>query len=188
MFITHNLNIGYSGESFLENLNLSLDSGKKLKVALVGENGSGKTTFLKILAGEQENFKGQVSVKEGIKIAWLRQHSSLEKGQTVENTITKTLNLSQTELWRLLVHYKLKDLRNANTETLSGGEKKRLEMAILIHSKPDILFLDEATNHLDLYTQEELQNFLENIEQTIVYVSHDNYLIEGLGADELIEL
>lgn len=158
------------------------------RVHIKGPNGSGKSTLLRILAGRDEPFEGFVDRTPNLRIAWLEQHCALNPQQTVEQVFHQQVSLSDSAFWRLLAHFRLKDYRNRKIKDLSGGEQKRVEMALLVHSKPDLVFLDELTNHLDLYVQEELQDFLVESDFTIIYVTHDALLEKALGADELFVL
>jgi ATPase subunit of ABC transporter with duplicated ATPase domains len=164
----------------------SIRTGDRVQVS--GKNGSGKTTLLRILAGEEKNFEGEVIIKPNTKIAWLKQHCSLNPELTVKQILSKEAQGSETDLWRLMAHFHLKDYRDRKIKSLSGGEQKRIEMALLIESKPDVLLLDEPTNHLDIYVQEELQHFLEKSSQTIIFVTHDVFLERALKANKHIRL
>lgn len=164
----------------------SIKAGDRMQIS--GPNGSGKTTLLRILAGEDTDFVGEITTKPDTKISWLKQHCSLNLELTVEQTLTKEAQLSDTALWRLMTHFHLKNYRHRKIKSLSGGEQKRVEMALLLQSNPDILLLDEPTNHLDIYVQEELQQFLEESSRTIIFVTHDPFLEKGLMANKHIRL
>lgn len=156
------------------------------KVQIKGANGSGKTSFLRIIAGEISDYDGYVNLPKDLKIAWLKQHCSLAMNKTVEQIFNEHASLGETEFWKLLAHFRLKEYRKRKIRDLSGGEQKRVEMALIVHAKPDLLLLDEPTNHLDLYVQEELQDFLVESEMTIIFITHDPVLQNALNPDDVI--
>lgn len=157
-------------------------------VLLKGPNGSGKSTLIRILMGEDEDFGGSVVWKDEINIGFLRQKSTLDESKSVVENAYSKLHVDETEMWRILAHYHLKDLRDCVVSSLSGGQKKRLELAILLNQSLDILFLDEPTNHLDIFAQESIQEMIQESGIATVLVSHDRYLVEQIEFDEVIDL
>lgn len=157
-------------------------------IQLVGDNGTGKTTLLKILSGEDRDFEGDVVSKANLSVGWLTQECHLPQKKTVWDLITQESHLSETECHRLLAHYRLKHLMKSRVESLSGGEQKRLELALILQNKPDVLFLDEPTNHLDIYAQEDLEEFLKETSTAIIFISHDEYFSRVLSPDIILKL
>ncbi len=181
------------GKSFKNSKNILLKevSGKvktREIIHITGKNGTGKTTLLNILSGKDKDFEGDVITKDNLSIGWLTQECNLPQKKTIRDLITEKLHLSETEYHRLLAHYRLKDFMKSRIESLSGGEQKRLELALIIQKKPDILFLDEPTNHLDIYTQEDLEEFLKETSTAIVFISHDKYFSQALKPNKIIKL
>ena len=150
------------------------------KIAIIGTNGAGKTSFLKTLQGIIPHSKGHIEWGRNVKRAYYEQeNTSFDPGKTVldefwDRDRRMTMNEARGKLGAMLLSgedvYK-------RTAVLSGGERARLAMCILMHQKANLLILDEPTNHLDLNTKEELERALCEFEGTILMVSHDRYLL-----------
>ncbi len=175
-----------SQKVLLEGVSGKIRNGEIIQI--VGDNGTGKTTLIKILSLKDEAFEGNIISKENLSISWLTQECELPHKKTVWDLISEHSHLSETECHRLLSHYRLKHLMKSRVETLSGGEQKRLELALILQRKPDVLFLDEPTNHLDIYAQEDLEEFLKETSTAIVFISHDEYFSRVLNPDKIIKL
>lgn len=151
--------------------------------ALIGNNGTGKTTFLKTIMGEIAPLSGTIQLGINLKIGYFAQaHDTLNPDQRVIDAILHHKNIPVSEARHYLAHYLFRgDDVFKKIGMLSGGERARLALAILALQGANFLLLDEPTNHLDIPAQEVLQEVLENFEGTILLVSHDRYLIDHLA-------
>lgn len=173
--------IGYPGNSLFAIHDLELRRGEC--AALIGPNGSGKTTFLKVLLGELEPLKGKLNLGAGLKIGYFAQaHDSLDPENTVLDELLRVKEMdpgaARTHLARYL--FRGEDVFK-QVALLSGGERARLALAILSLADANLLLLDEPTNHLDIPAREALEEVLEEFSGTILLVSHDRYLIDQLA-------
>jgi ATP-binding cassette subfamily F protein uup len=200
---------------------ISFGINKDQKIAFVAKNGTGKTSILKILTGEDQADTGQVVLRKEIKMAFLSQEPVLQQELTVEESIFASDNeilkvieqyekalenpeneeayqkaFDRMDLWnawdfetqykQILSKLKLDDLK-AKVKSMSGGQKKRLSLAIILINKPDLLILDEPTNHLDLEMIEWLENYFAKENMTLFMVTHDRFFLERV-CNEIIEL
>lgn len=175
------LKIGYEGHPLLE---LSLRMRKGQKIALLGENGAGKTTFLKTAAGSLPPVDGVCSLGNNITIGYFDQYSSaIESEQTVAEHFSELFpSLNHKEVRTILGSYLFPGKEaSRKVSSLSGGEKARLVLAELLQSRPNFLILDEPTNHMDVYTMEGLEKLLAGYDGTLLAVSHDRAFIEHVG-------
>jgi len=201
--------------------NLSFGINKDQKIAFVAKNGTGKTSILKIITGEDTPDSGQIVMRKEIKMAFLSQEPSLQQELTIEesifasdNEILKVIEQYEkalenpedeeayqkafdrmdlynawdfeTQYKQILFKLKLEDLK-LKVKNLSGGQKKRLALAIILINKPDLLILDEPTNHLDLEMIEWLENYFAKENITLFMVTHDRFFLERV-CNEIIEL
>jgi ATP-binding cassette subfamily F protein 3 len=151
--------------------------------ALIGPNGSGKTTFLKVLLGQLKPLKGEVRLGSSLKIGYFAQaHDTLQGDHTVLDELLRHRSLQPGEARSYLAPYLFtgEDVFKP-ISALSGGERARLALAILALEGSNLLLLDEPTNHLDMPAREALQEVLEAYSGTIILVSHDRYLIDRLA-------
>ena len=209
----------YQDRPIFENISFGINQGQK--IALIAKNGTGKTTLLKIIAGDDAPDKGEVNQRKGTRIAYLAQEPVLNPIFTVEECILqsnseimqvigryeKALNnpqdeeayqlafeaMDQHQAWDFETQYKqilskLKlDQLQAKVGSLSGGQRKRIALAIVLLEKPDVLILDEPTNHLDLEMIEWLEAYFAKEKFTLLMVTHDRYFLERV-CNEIIEL
>jgi ATP-binding cassette subfamily F protein 3 len=174
------------GRTLLAGAGLEVERGEH--VVLVGPNGAGKTTLIEALAGRREPAAGSIRVGHSVKIGYLSQHAETAAGQGT------VLEAAQRETG--LVGKKARDLLGAflfsgaevdkSLGDISGGEQRRLSLAILVASGANVLILDEPTNHLDIESREALEDALSAFEGAVVLVSHDRALLEAVGSRTLV--
>ncbi len=177
-----NMNITVSNNSrsktLFSNLNLHIHRGEKL--AIIGENGIGKSSFLKAIQGLIPH-GGQVKWGQNVKISYYRQDlSNLNPNHSALDEMSgRNPKISELEIRKQLAKVQIIS-ENAlkNVGDLSGGEKARLCFAIIMMEKPNVMILDEPTNHLDLETREVLESALIKYEGTLIIVSHDRYMLD----------
>jgi len=183
VFVFENLSFGFEQNLLAKNVNMRIDY--KDKIALVGMNGCGKTTFLRILNDEFSPISGITKKGASLNIGYYDQsHLKLDDSISVKRTIW---NLVPMETRGYVLSYLARfgfrgDDVDKKVFILSGGEKARLYLAKLIHEKPNFLILDEPTNHLDIDMITSLEKSLSEYEGTIIFVSHDRYLIENVAS------
>ena len=160
-----------------------LDLRRGQCVALLGPNGSGKTTFLKTLLGEVEPLSGHARLGASLKIGYFAQaHTDLRPEMTVLDTILDVQNLALGEARSFLARFLFKgDDVFKPIGDLSGGERSRVALAKLVLQRANFLLLDEPTNHLDIASQEVLESVLDDFAGTILLVTHDRYLVDRLA-------
>ena len=188
VFETKNLTVFTpDGRKILNGINFIITQGER--VALIGANGSGKTTFLKILLGTQElRHEGEVIIGPSVKIGYLPQIISFENDKfTILNYFKDEASISEEQARRILASFQFyKDDVDKKVKNLSGGERIRLRLAVLLQQKLNCLVFDEPTNHIDISTKEVLEKALNDFSGTILFVSHDRYFINKL-ADKVVE-
>ncbi len=169
--------------------NMSFDVRRGEKIGVIGDNGIGKSTLLRIIQ-EQLPHKGTVRWNSNIKISYFEQESTnLNRELTVmEELHSRYPSMSELEVRGLLAQVRLVG-ENVFKETgvISGGERAKLCFAIMMQEHGNVLILDEPTNHLDLSSKEAIEDALSEYTGTVIFVSHDRYLLRKI-ADRLIEL
>jgi ATPase subunit of ABC transporter with duplicated ATPase domains len=151
------------------------------RMLLIGLNGAGKTTLLRILAGVETADLGEVSLGHQATLGYYAQeHEQILDGVTVLDHMREAARLPDSTLRGLLGHFLLADKIDQDAATLSGGEKTKLALAMLVASRPNVLLLDEPTNNLDPQAKEALLQALTVYEGTIVMVSHDTDFVAEL--------
>ena len=177
----------YGDRTILDKLDLLVRRNER--VAILGDNGSGKSTLMGIIAGEVQPDGGTIKVGDSARFAYLPQTVTFADPKlSILGTVTRTLSLPEGVARGLLARYKFRQEDVHKTvETLSGGEKSRLRLCIMMQKDVNLLLLDEPTNHLDIDSREWLENALEDFTGTLVFVSHDRYFIRKF-ADRISEL
>ncbi len=200
---------------------ISFGINKDQKIAFIAKNGSGKTSIMKIINGEDESDTGQVVIRKDIKMAFLSQDNNLQEELTIEESIFASDNEVlkviheyekalehpedgeayqrafdkmdshnawdfETQFKQILFKLKLEDF-SLKVKNMSGGQKKRLSLAIVLINRPDLLILDEPTNHLDLEMIEWLESYFAKENITLFMVTHDRFFLERV-CNEIIEL
>ena len=220
-----NISKSFGERVLFEGLNFGLNYGDK--VALIANNGSGKTSMLKIIAGKDVPGTGKVTLRNGIRIGYLEQEPVFNEKFTINELLynsnaevvkiireyesaleMQTNDYNDTsaerfekaslemekangwnfdnELKQILSKFKIVDLE-AKVEMLSGGQKKRLALALLLIDAPDMLLLDEPTNHLDIEMIEWLEEYLKNQNITLLMITHDRYFLDRV-CNHILEL
>jgi ATP-binding cassette subfamily F protein 3 len=179
------LRIGYTGvdgtQELVETPELSIERGDR--VGLVGPNGSGKSTLLKTLTGEIDPLKGHFQLGTNVKIGYYAQaHEQLGREGTVLSRVLNAQPMGEESARNYLGRFLFSDDDVfKEVEALSGGERSRLSLALLLLQHANFLVLDEPTNHLDISARESLEEMLSDFDGTILFVSHDRYFIDRLA-------
>mgnify|MGYP000893152449 FL=1 len=172
-----NLTKRFGAKVLFENISFSIAEGQR--VGLIAQNGTGKSTLLSILMGEEGKDGGEVIYRNGLRVACLVQSPTFDPKETVLDACfnhhgddDKVLKAKQ-----ILTQLKIADLNQPMGE-LSGGQQKRVALANTLITEPDFLILDEPTNHLDLEMIEWLEGFLSRGNKTLLMVTHDRYFLD----------
>jgi ATPase subunit of ABC transporter with duplicated ATPase domains len=181
-----NISKSYNKKLF-QNINLEIYYGDS--VGLIGDNGTGKTTLLRIIEGSENPDKGEIKLGARVKVGYLRQeeefeNTSMDLVEYYHRELDITLSEARNQLAKVLF---TGDDVFKTLDVLSGGEKTRLKLGILLYRKVNLLILDEPTNHLDIDSREILEETLTEFDGTILFVSHDRYFINKL-ADRIVEI
>ena len=179
------LEIGY--DKVLQKVNFSLYRGEKL--GIIGENGIGKSTLLKTIAGLLNPLGGIFSFGHNVSLGYFDQQLEFEN---LENTVYEEFSrkfpeLTTTKLRTILGSFLFtgEDVEK-KIKVLSGGEKSRLKLCEIFKTEPNLLILDEPTNHMDIVGKESLENILKEYEGTLIFVSHDRYFVNKI-ANKILE-
>ncbi|GAC1434417.1 MAG: ABC-F family ATP-binding cassette domain-containing protein [Solirubrobacteraceae bacterium] len=175
------LEIGTPPRVLLDDAELWLERGEH--VSLVGPNGSGKTTLIETLAGERPLAGGKLSRGHNVQIGYLSQHTDeLEGPGSVLDAVQRATGLTPNKARALLGRFLFSgEQAQKPLAGISGGERRRLSLAILVHSGANVLILDEPTNHLDLESREALEDALRAFQGSLLLVSHDRALLDAVG-------
>lgn len=163
-----------------ENVNMLIRRGEH--VAIIGDNGTGKSTLLKIILGLTSIDEGSIKTANNLKIGYLSQHEfESDNNDTLLNTIREKVNVTEGEARHILANFMFygKDVFK-KVKDLSGGEKIRLRWAQIVNTDYNLLVLDEPTNHLDIDAKETIEDALLDFEGSIITVSHDRYFLNKL--------
>jgi ATP-binding cassette subfamily F protein uup len=220
-----NLGKNYGERILFEGLNFGLNQGDKM--ALIANNGTGKSSMIKIIAGKDQQDEGTVTIRKNLKVGYLSQDPDFDFNLTVEELIKTNKSevsllikqyeealiaqsendnsqnqnnlenltdlMNEKNAWdyerrikQILSKFNIVDL-DQKVEGLSGGQKKRLSLALLLIDEPDLLLLDEPTNHLDIDMIEWLEKFLQQQKITLLMVTHDRYFLDRV-CNQILEL
>ena len=182
------LTVGYPQKVVFRNAEIEIRRGEK--VALVGRNGEGKTTLMRVIMGQLDPMSGEAKVGHNVSIGYFAQNQEdvLDKSQTVLETLESIASGDiRTKLRDILAAFLFKgeDI-DKKVAILSGGERARLGMAKLMLQQYNLLALDEPTNHMDIRSKDVLKQALKNFDGTLVVVSHDRDFLDGL-VDKMYE-
>ncbi len=182
------LEVGYPGKVVFRHANIEIKRGEK--VALIGRNGEGKTTLMRVICSELEPLSGEAKIGHNVTIGYYAQNQEdvLDKNETVFSTLDRiAVGDIRTKLRDLLAQFLFRgeDI-DKKVSVLSGGERARLGMAKLMLQSHNLLALDEPTNHMDVKSKDILKQALKSFDGTIVVVSHDRDFLDGL-VDKMYE-
>jgi len=167
------------------------------KIGIIAKNGSGKSTFLRILAGKEDYDSGRITLRGGVRMAFLEQDSRFDPSLPILDACVKEAEplfagmsdehmTLRDDLARMLTQLGITD-QQASASTMSGGQCKRAALAVALISEPDILLLDEPTNHLDIKVIEWLENRLKRSRMTLLMVTHDRYFLDRV-CNKIVEI
>ncbi|MEO8830033.1 ABC-F family ATP-binding cassette domain-containing protein [Lapillicoccus sp.] len=183
------LSRSYGSLEVFTDVDLAIDRGSR--VVVLGLNGEGKTTLLRILGGVDQPDTGQVEPGHGLKLGYYAQeHENLDIGRTVlQNMKTAAPSLGETEVRKVLGSFLFSGSDvDKPARVLSGGEKTRLSLAMLVVSSANVLLLDEPTNNLDPASREEILGALRTYKGAVVLVSHDEGAVAALEPERVLLL
>lgn len=183
---TEHLKIGYTIEHPIKELTLRIRRGQK--IAVLGANGAGKSTFFKTIIGELPPISGKYVIGNGIMTGYFDQHSGeISSEKRVEEYFGECFpKLTEKEKRQVLGKYLFRSQKaNMKISDLSGGEKSRLVLAEILESRPNFLVLDEPTNHMDLPAKETMESAFAAYTGTMLFISHDRYFVSKI-ADALL--
>lgn len=178
----NNLTLGYGDKTLLDNVSFQIRRGQK--TALLGLNGTGKSTLLKRIASENPVDLGKIVFGKNVKFGYYDQENlNLQSDLRVLDQLWyDNTRMSQTEVRSLLAQVTLgADDAYKLVKELSGGERAKLGLAMIMAKERNLLLLDEPTNHLDLPSREALEEALRNYDGTVLFVSHDRYFVNGVS-------
>jgi ABC transport system ATP-binding/permease protein len=191
----HEVSLGFGGPLVLEDVNLQIERGER--IGLLGRNGMGKTTLLRLVYGEVEPESGKVARQQSLRLAYLPQEVPLGLEGSVTEVVTAGLDplladANPDEQWQRQIQVENVISRmeldgQARYETLSAGMKRRVLLARGLARDPELLILDEPTNHLDIDSIRWLEDFLLRWGGTLLFVTHDRAFLQRL-AGRIIEL
>jgi ATP-binding cassette subfamily F protein 3 len=173
-----NVSKSFSHRSILEEINFLIRHGER--VGLIGANGAGKSVLLRLILGREQPTNGEIKIGPSVKVGYYAQeHETLDFNQTVIDAVRLAGNMSESNAVSLLIRY-LFTYQQATQKigSLSGGERSRLQLALLVLSGANFLLLDEPTNNLDIASAEVLENALIDFNGTVLVISHDRYFLD----------
>ncbi len=179
--VARDVTLGVEGRTLIRNLTATIQRGEV--VGFVGPNGSGKSTFLRALIGEREISTGELRLGGSVRPSYYRQDmAQVPVDRTLYEVISELRpNWERRQVQGHLARFGFSgDEAQRRADTLSGGERARVALAMMVLSRANFLLLDEPTNHLDIESVEALEDALEGYEGTILLVSHDRAMLEAL--------
>lgn len=184
-----NVTISYGGPKLLDGVTLHVESGER--ISLVGRNGEGKSTLMRILSGEEKPDEGEIVTQSGVRVGFLPQQVPRDMPGTVHDVVLDGLD-DHLEDWdaeqrasNAIAKMGLDE--SALFSSLSGGQKRRALLAHALVQEPDVLLLDEPTNHLDIESIQWMENLLMRYKGAVLFVTHDRAFLRRL-ATRIVEL
>lgn len=175
---SENLSVSFGDKLIFDSDNWGLHEGDKL--GILGVNGSGKSTLLRTIAGKITPNTGEITLRSGLKLAYLEQDPLTDLNQSVLHHVIP-VNADEEEYYYKAILSRLGlELYDSPLRILSGGQRRKADLAKALALKPDLLLLDEPTNHLDLESIEWLQEYLINSKISLIFVTHDRYFLDSV--------
>ena len=181
---------GYENGFKNDSISLSIEYGDRL--VIIGENGSGKSTFLRTLIGKQKPISGEDNIGSGVKIGYLAQDTKENTNDSIEDYFKKSINYAELED-KSLIYTVLKQFnfdyeeRKKKYSMLSPGERTRLKLAIFSMQDINTLVLDEPTNHLDIEALEAIEEVLNDFDGTVIAISHDREFVKNINPTKVLK-
>ncbi len=177
IFSLRDVDVRFGKKEIFKGLNLNIHRGNL--IALVGKNGVGKTTLMKIIMGTQEIDNGELWNYPGLKVTYFTQHFELDFSKSVEEEMSKVIE-NDDEKYKIDIYCDNLNLnKTAKIKNLSGGQKRRIALAKSLIPESDIILLDEPTNHLDLECIQWLEQHLKSLNRVMLCVSHDRTFLSN---------
>lgn len=174
----NNIQIFYDNNEILSNINFTVNSGDRL--FLIGKNGTGKSSLLKLIMGENINYKGNINIGKNLKISYVFQDVSNLKG-SLKDYINK-FNINETLFKTILRKLDFsRDMFDKNLETYSQGQKKKVLISKSLAEEAHLYIWDEPLNYIDILSREQIENLILKFKPTIIFVEHDSRFIENLA-------
>ena len=176
-----NLSKAYGEKTIFNNLTFGIDQGDKIGV--IGVNGTGKSTLLKIIAGIEDADSGNIVTMKGLKMSYMHQTPCFDEDETVIDYVHRVCLIENDEDESVVKSALTKlGITNyyQNVNELSGGQKKRVALAACMAAPVDLLILDEPTNHLDSSTIEWIEQNLKKTAKALILVTHDRYFLDRI--------
>ncbi len=178
---------GFDETVLFSNIDFSIH--KSERVQLTGPNGSGKSTLLKLVHKAASHPTDGIELKEGVRIGYLSQYSVLPDTMTLLEAMEHFVPGIGNRARNVLAYYRFPDDEVfKKVGDVSLGERKRVELAIMLCNKPDFLLLDEPTNHMDIYAREDIERFLMPLSIPMLIISHDEYFIEKMKCTKVVKM
>lgn len=178
----------YGDKVIFDDISVGIHQGDK--IGIIGINGTGKTTFLRILAGLEEADEGQVIRQNGLRLSYLSQHPQFPEGATILSYVSEGKREAdwnpETDAHMVLNKLGIAD-HEEEIEHLSGGQKKRVALARVLINPTDLLILDEPTNHLDNEMAAWLEDYLNRFKGAVIMVTHDRYFLDRV-TNKILEI
>jgi ATPase subunit of ABC transporter with duplicated ATPase domains len=172
----------YGSNTLLSGVTLNIERNDR--IALIGANGCGKTTLLKMIMGEESSDGGEVKVSSNIRIAYMSQIIVFDdENITVLNALRNVSDLPEDKIRSILARFRFKaqDVMK-KVSNLSGGEKSRLKLCLLMQNQSNFLILDEPTNHLDIESREWIEDAVSEFNGTMLFISHDRFFLNRFAS------